>query len=113
MPAPFPGMDPYLEDSGNFPGLHNALASEIARVLNQTLPEPYYAKVDIRLELGIAGSVSPRLRIPDVTVARHPWSTAEGGIATAPVPDVRTKISPYVDFDVESELYEAAIVEIR
>jgi hypothetical protein len=41
MPSPFPGLDPYLESAGPFPGLHNALATEIARVLNRTLPRGY------------------------------------------------------------------------
>jgi hypothetical protein len=113
MPSPFPGMDPYLESAGRFPGLHNSLAAEIAGVLDQVLPEPYYAKVDIRLELGIAGSPSPRVRMPDVSAARDPWVTSEGGVATIPAPDVRTTISPYVEFHVETELFEAAFVEIR
>lgn len=53
MPSPFPGMDPYLEAPGIWPDLHERLANEISRSLNQELPAPYYAKLEVRLETGI------------------------------------------------------------
>jgi hypothetical protein len=112
MPSPFPTMAPYRKSAGNCPGLHNSLAVEIARVLPRILSEPYDSKVDLRLELGIAGSPSPRVCIPDVTAARDPWATSEGG-ATVPAPSVRTMISPRFEFNIEAELFAAAFVEIR
>ena len=53
MPSPFPGMDPYLEAPHIWPDLHDALAAEIRNDLNQTLPTPYYARLEMRPELGI------------------------------------------------------------
>ncbi len=53
MPSPFPGMDPYLESPDIWPDFHDALASEIRAVLNQTLPPPYYARLEMRPEVGI------------------------------------------------------------
>jgi Protein of unknown function (DUF4058) len=46
MPSPFPGMDPYLEAPHIAPDLYRALAAEIRKKLNQTLPRPYYARLD-------------------------------------------------------------------
>jgi Protein of unknown function (DUF4058) len=46
MYSPFPGMDPYLEDPDIAPDSHRALAFEIRNQLNQTLPRPYYARLD-------------------------------------------------------------------
>jgi hypothetical protein len=53
MPSPFPGMDPYLEAFDIWPDLHDALAGEIRTQLNQSLPSPYYARLEMRPELGI------------------------------------------------------------
>lgn len=38
MPSPFPGMDPYLEDSIIWRGVHHELISLIAETLNTLLP---------------------------------------------------------------------------
>jgi uncharacterized protein DUF4058 len=54
MPSPFPGMDPYLEAPHIWPDLHNALAAELRKDLNQTLPNPYYARLEMRPELGVS-----------------------------------------------------------
>jgi len=55
MPSPFPGMDPYLEAPDIWPDFHEALAGEIRGVLNQTLPAPYYARLEMRPEGGVEG----------------------------------------------------------
>jgi hypothetical protein len=56
MPAPFPGMDPYLEAPDIWPDLHDALAGEIRGELNRALPPPYYARLEMRPEVGIVHS---------------------------------------------------------
>lgn len=73
MPSAFPGMDPYLEAPEIWPDLHDALANEIRGWLNQRLPAPYYARVEMRPEVGIVedAAISRRI-IPDVAVARLP-----------------------------------------
>ena len=57
MASPFPGMDPYLEAPDIWPDLQSALAAEIRNELNQTLPAPYYARLEKRPELGIIDEV--------------------------------------------------------
>ncbi len=80
MPSPFPGMDPYLEAPHIWPDLHDALAAEVRGELNRTLPSPYYARLEMRPELGIVEEGHSRQRIiPDITVVRHPHrKTAPG-----------------------------------
>ena len=46
MPSPFPGMDPWLEESGVFPSLHSALIYLILEALNAQLPDNYLATTD-------------------------------------------------------------------
>lgn len=43
MPSPFPGMDPWLEDSEIFPDLRNRLIIHLSEVLNESLPQGYFA----------------------------------------------------------------------
>lgn len=49
MPSPFPGMDPWLEDSLRWPGVHHALITYLRDALNQALPERYIALIQERL----------------------------------------------------------------
>ncbi len=58
MPSPLPGMDPYLQAPHIWPDFHHALAAEMRSELNQCLPDPYYARLEMRPELGII-SVDP------------------------------------------------------
>ncbi len=51
MYSPFPGMDPYLEAPDIWPDLHHALAAEMRSELNQSLPSPYYARLEMRPEM--------------------------------------------------------------
>ena len=44
MPSPFPGMDPYLERPGIWPGLHTVMCSDMAYALNAALPKNFVAR---------------------------------------------------------------------
>lgn len=48
MPSLFPGMDPFLEEASVWSKLRSVLVTEIARQLNDWLPEPFVAKVTHR-----------------------------------------------------------------
>ena len=91
MASPFPGMDPWLEAPAIWPDLHDALASEIRAELNQALPQPYYARLEMRPEIGIAEEEGVRRRIvPDVSVVEP--SSEQRGLATQSPP--RWQIAP-------------------
>jgi hypothetical protein len=62
MRSPFPGMDPYLESPDIWPDFHDQLAGQIARNLNRALPRPYYARLDMRPEVGILGETTAGCR---------------------------------------------------
>ena len=115
MSSPFPGMDPYLEAPQIWPDLHNALAGEIRNELNQTLPSPYYARLEMRPELGIVDQEGERQRIvPDVTVVRYPdVSKAPSGGAVAVVERPRRDISPSIDTAMSLGKLRHHFVEIR
>jgi hypothetical protein len=113
MPSPFPGMDPYLEAPGRWPDFHNRLAGEISGELNLALPEPYYAQIDSRAEIGVVAERGPRPDVvPDIVVARRPQGPAEpGGVAVLD----RRRVKPSESFEVAGLLGEIRqyFVEIR
>lgn len=116
MKPPFPGMDPYLEAHDIWPDFHNALASQLREMLNAALPQPYYARLDVRSEIGIvAEGKSHRRVIPDVAVIKPkpPFTLHEahgGYIATS---EPRTEVSPGIRVEVHTEKYDVPFLEIR
>ena len=110
MPSPFPGMDPYLEAPHRWPDLHDRLASQISSDLNTTLPPPYYARLDMRPEVGIVDDERHRTIIPDVAVALPP-SAAAGRAAVLDAP--RRKLSASHRVTIRSERSRHTFVEIR
>ena len=114
MPSPFPGMDPYLEAPDLWPDLHDALAAEIRTTLNALLPAPYYARLEMRPEVGIvSGRGRARRRItPDVAVARP--SRPAGGVESVGLIDSpRQIVSASRKVGVRSEPIRHAYVEVR
>jgi hypothetical protein len=105
-------MDPYLEGPDIWPDFHDAFASQIRGQLNQSLPAPYYARLEMRPEIGIVehGGVSRRIT-PDVAVAKSHQTKENGGIAVLDSP--RTKVSNYLEFVVQIEAMKHHFVEIR
>src|SRR5579864_5843619 len=105
-------MDPYLEAPDIWPDFHDAFAAQIRRQLNQSLPAPYYARLEMRPEIGIVedGGV-PRRIIPDVAVAKLPEGQEKGGIAVLDSP--RTKVSKYLEFLVQVAPIKHHFLEIR
>src|SRR5436309_1894547 len=110
---PFPGMDPYLEAPDIWPDFHSGLAGEIRAELNNCLPPPYYARLEMRLGIGIVEeSGYTRGIVPDVAVVRSPQPGKPGDkVAVLSAP--RTTISRSVELTVHSEPIRHAYVEIR
>ena len=68
MPSPFPGMDPYLEHPGLFPGVHQGMIAVARATLNALLPPRYVADIGERVYI-----VQPERSIyPDVVIIEHP-----------------------------------------
>lgn len=114
MLSPFPGMDPYLEAPDIWPDFHDALAATIRVDLNRTLPRPYYARLVMRPEIGIAGEEIQGRIVPDVAVVRSSLPETgprARGLAVADRP--RTDLSPSVRMRVSNEPLRHHFVEIR
>lgn len=111
MPSPFPGMDPYLEAPDVWPDFHNRLATIISAELNAILPAPYYARLEMRLELGvIVGGGGPQRIVPDVMVVTQPLAAVE---ATPAQLQPRTVITDPMRVTVRMEPIRHYYVEVR
>ncbi|MDB5331237.1 MAG: hypothetical protein JWP03_2388 [Phycisphaerales bacterium] len=77
MPSPFPGMDPYIEACGRWPGLHLHLIIRCADQLNERLPSQYVATLGERIELIDEQNFRLKNRAigPDVAILRDPDRT--------------------------------------
>ena len=85
MPSPFPGMNPYLEDSAYWSSIHHWLITEIARLLNQQLAPKYVVAVEVRI-YETSGEKSTLIGIPDNVIAKSSLTfiqTPESNIAIA------------------------------
>ena len=115
MLSPFPGMDPYLEAPDIWPDFHDALAGEIRVALNHALPAPYYARLEMRPEVGVVEEGKVRRRIvPDVAVVRRPRREGEPGSAeTAVIEPPRREVSKAIEITLQDELLRHHFVEVR
>jgi hypothetical protein len=105
-------MDPYLEAPDIWPDLHEALAGEMRAELNLLLPQPYYARLEVRPEVGIVDDAGTLRRIvPDVTVIRQARDTPTAP-ATVTVSARRATVSASVEVTVAAEPLRHQVVEI-
>lgn len=113
---PFPGMDPYLEAPDIFPDFHHALAVELRAMLNASLPPPYYARLEMRPEVGIVFEGRGQRRIvPDVAVVRQPQPphVREAPGSYAAVAEPRTAITEGIEVHLFNEPLRHPFIEIR
>jgi hypothetical protein len=66
MPSPFPGMNPYLEQSARWQDFHNTLLILMREVLNAQLAPRYYVLVEEHVYLHEADGDRLLLGKPDV-----------------------------------------------
>ena len=72
MPSPFPGMDPYIEASGDWGDFHASLLVAIKAKLNELLPRRYRARVDVFVFIQVPHATRRRRVEPDVFVVERP-----------------------------------------
>ena len=130
MPSPFPGMDPYLERSRWFRGLHNSLIFCLQEALQPLLPAPYFAlsgRADLdgglralrrsRCRCASTGASGPREAVE---------SGEEGGVATlvaeaedepiivaVPQPPEEERTEPYLEIYARREGEDRLVTSIE
>lgn len=110
MPSPFPGMDPYLEISGDWRDFHAAFIATCRRALNDRLPDRYVARIDERFRVVEVPRDRGRTRYPDVAVVRTGSGAASqvagGGVATLDLAPVVVRLTRTVKEEVRETWIE-------
>jgi Protein of unknown function (DUF4058) len=70
MASFFPGMDPYLEISGDWRDFHSRALNAIADALSGRLPEGYIARIEEEFHILEYPQETLQRRIPDVSISR-------------------------------------------
>jgi hypothetical protein len=85
MRSPFPGMDPYLEDPGGWPGVHGGLIARLRADLNHRLGPSFVA--DAGTSVYIVAADEQRWVFPDIYVVetQREGQAGRGARVAAPV----------------------------
>lgn len=95
MPSPFPGMDPYLEDPTEWPGVHTNLIVTIQDLLAPQLAPNYIVRIEQRVHITSHEDPGRRAIVPDIYVVEQP--RVGEGQATATLISPATQIEPVID----------------
>jgi len=93
MPSPFPGMDPYLEAPGQWPGVHQRLITYTADALQSSLRPRYHVLIGERVYI----AEPPQSFYPDVTLVQYPTQREPGGSMSMAAPDTPTAVGEYLE----------------
>lgn len=85
MPSPFPGVDPYLENSELWAEVHHRLITAIADAIAPSLRPKYRVAIEKRIYLSDVKN-SDLVMIPDVTIFSNPNATQSQSTATLTSP---------------------------
>jgi Protein of unknown function (DUF4058) len=101
MPNPFPGMNPYLENSNFWPQVHHLMISIILESLVPKLLPKYRVNIEKRI-YEINGEESLLVGIPDVIVQGSPNQTnsrtSNVAVAAPPAKSLRVKVPMPIEF---------------
>lgn len=110
MPSPFPGMDPYLEQSKLWVDFHNRLADEIGARLNAQIRPSYFARLTpyTTYEAVEIGQSTMRSIRPDVGVMQPDPTQPISSLGVA-VLDIDTPVESEIDLSVPVDLLNVEI----
>ncbi len=112
MPTPFPGMDPYFEQPGLWPDVHNGLIAELRNALVPQLRPRYYVALEGRTYLAEPAGLAFVSR-PDVTVVGSPTpATSRTVLGEASSLGVATLKPVIVELPIPESVHETYL-EVR
>lgn len=117
MPGPFPGMDPYLEKSAGWLGVHNRLIASIADHLAQAVAPHFFVNTEERVYVtSLTGDEGREKLVPDVFLIKSPRLAPASVLATnqltiAPVLEIEELLDEEVH-DLYLEIVDAETREV-
>ena len=111
MPSPFPGMDPYLENSLIWPDVHSALMVAIRDDISAQLSPRYYVALESRIYLSEPGEPDS-FKIPDVSILSASGNGDGSGDEVSAMYDTSGGTAVAVEIPIPEEVRESYL-EIR
>ena len=110
MPSPFPGMNPYLEQSAVWQDFHQRLITHISEALSGQVRPQFYVKIEESVFIHEPSGEERRklLGRPDVAVFENP---GRGGVAVADAP--ANSVAALVARIPDVEFEKHSFIEIR
>jgi hypothetical protein len=100
MRSPFPGMDPFLEISGDWRDFHARFLNGCADALADQLPDNYVARIEEQFHILEFPEKTEERRLPDVSISQTRPSRTGHSTATA-LPTLEPEFIPLVTTIVE------------
>jgi hypothetical protein len=114
MPAPFPGMDPYLEDPIEWPDVHVRLLVAMSRQLTAQVAPDFFVRVEQRVSVLEPDAPERRVIIPDIYLAQS-RSVSSETVPESPGIATPTLVSPFNELELREhyiEIYDARNREV-
>ncbi len=109
MHAPFPGMDPFLENRFEWPSVHTWLITEIASQLGDDISPDFFVRIEQRVYITAQEQDNPEEKwqmVPDIFIATEPVrQLVEPVVATAAV-ETPTLVEPVYDLEIRDRYIE-------
>ncbi|MDB5294467.1 MAG: hypothetical protein JWO31_450 [Phycisphaerales bacterium] len=114
--SPFPGMDPYVEGPAQWPDFHVTFINALREAIGETLPEPFFARIQEDVLLLEPEMSPPHRAVPDVLVGSDRPARAGGSAAATLAPTAHENLialDPYTEYHIEIvRLPEAEVVTV-
>lgn len=119
MPTPFPGMDPYLEQPGIWPDVHNALIAALRDDLSPRLRPRYFVSLETRVfkdapgALGLVGRGDATVR-RTLEEAQAVYDAGGSAVVAVQVPEPALELfrETYLEVRVPSSGKVVTLIEI-
>jgi hypothetical protein len=113
MPASFPGVDPFVEASGDWPDFHSTFMNVWREAISDRLPADYVARLDERLTLVEYEEEEERQRVaPDVVISRD-RSAIQGGRQATAILDEATPEPTMIRVKIKEEERQTFVQIVR
>jgi Protein of unknown function (DUF4058) len=100
MLSPFPGMDPYLEISGDWRDFHARFLNGCADEISDQLPVNYVARIEEQFQIMEFPEETEERRLPDVSISQTRPSRTSSSTSAA-VPTLEPEFIPLVTTIIE------------
>lgn len=108
MSGPFPGMDPWLENSRTWQGIHNTFIVYAAEAIQNLIKPRFVAAVEARVYISTVG----RNIVPDVVLRRsQEMQTASHEVVTAVLEADEALVLEHVDDEIREAYIEILDLE--